>query len=370
MSLLSLNYCLVCDSCKSSFKPSVVLLKCPLCNGLLDISSSSDLSTSMGLPFSGVKEFITLGEGSTPLTEFLNIANSLGLMRLFAKLEFLQPTGSFKDRGSAVMISVAKEEGITSIVEDSSGNAGASIAAYAAAANIEAHIFVPSSASKGKIEQIKIFGANLHIIEGTRELTEKAADSFAENNPQVTRLSHSLSPFFIEGMKSAAHEIANTVDIKSPIHIVLPIGNGGLTLGLSRGFADIKYKYNLTHLPIIHCVQSSSVPPITSKLMHSIWECKTISKTVATGIAVAVPPRIDQVVNAVRSSGGSAVVVQDSEILYWQKRIAREQGIFCEPTSATAFAGLEKLLISRAVPRNSRVLIPVTGNGLKESINV
>src|SRR5690606_4078479 len=138
-----------------------------------------------------------------PVVSLERTADALGLGALLAKLEFMTPTGSFKDRGSAVLVSVAKLEGISEFVEDSSGNAGASLSAYAAAAGMKAHVFVPATAARGKLDQIRIFGAELHAVDGPRQAATDAAEAFVAQRG-LPYLSHNLSPFFSEGMKAVA----------------------------------------------------------------------------------------------------------------------------------------------------------------------
>ena len=363
------NFLLRCVSCKNTFEPSVRILRCTDCNDVLYIEHTASSSSHPALPLTDPGGLITLGEGETPVVELRTTAGVLGLRRLWAKLEFMQPTGSFKDRGSSVMISAAKEQGITGIVEDSSGNAGASIAAYAAVAGIEAHIFVPSSASLGKLEQIRIFGAKLHVVNGSRRDTEDAAVEFTNKNPDLIRLSHALSPFFIDGVKRAAYEVVKDPTLRDKLHIILPVGNGALALGLWRGFAEIGIGQD-GPFPSIYCIQSNVTPPIASKIRGVDLRFSPKSSTIATGIAVESPPRLTQVEEAVILSGGSADVVDDGSILRWQKRIAEEEGIFCEPTSAAAFAGLEALVNRGVVPENANVLVPVTGTGLKEPTRI
>ena len=309
---------------------------------------------------------MTLGEGDTPLISLARTANRLGLRQLSAKLEFVSPTGSFKDRGSAVLVSAALAEGVTEFVEDSSGNAGASLSAYAAAAGMKAHVFVPSNAATGKLDQIRIFGAELHAINGPRQAATDAAERFVSERG-LPYLSHNLSPYFSEGMKAFAYEVEGGA-AAGVRHIVLPVGNGSLLIGAKTGFDELVESKAIARAPRFHAIQVEAVQPLVAAVNGKGWGTADVKPTVASGIAVSVPPRIAQCVEAVRSSGGSALAVPDEAALEWQRRLARDEGIFCEVTSAVAFAGIERLISDGVVPADESVLIAITGSGLKEPV--
>jgi threonine synthase len=317
------------------------------------------------LPLASGLPRVTLGEGHTPLVGLNKTAQLLGLGRLWAKLELQSPTGSFKDRGSAVLASAAIEAGVTEFVEDSSGNAGASIAAYAAAAGLKAHVFVPASAARGKLDQISVFGAVLHPVEGPRQAATDAARKFAWDRA-LPYMSHNLSPYFSEGMKSFAYEIARSA-AAGVGHVIIPVGNGSLLVGAFRGFEELALASEPGSPPRLHAVQAMGVQPIALALAGA--PARDPAPTIATGIAVSRPPRLKQVVDAVRVTGGSGVAVGDGTILAWQRRLAATEGIFCEATSAAALAGLEALIDRGDIGRGAEVLVPMTGSGLKELLN-
>ena len=170
------------------------------------LPSEDSHAPAVPTPLHHPHDAITLGEGGTPSVALRSVSKHLGVDDIRAKLELMNPTGSFKDRGTAVMMSVAVELGVTEVVEDSSGNAGASVAAYAARADIRAHIFAPASAPAAKLDQIAVYGATLHRIEGDRQAVTDAAIDFAERKAMVYA-SHNLSPYFTEGTKSFAYEV-------------------------------------------------------------------------------------------------------------------------------------------------------------------
>ena len=327
-------------------------------DGIYDIRYFDAADAVRGLPLAASEIEIDLGQGNTPLVNLGRLAEELGIASLSAKLEFCSPTGSFKDRGSAVLVSAASEEGIEEFVEDSSGNAGASMSAYAARAGIRAHIFAPSSAAQGKLNQIRIFGAELHLIDGPRQAATDAAAEFSEREG-IPYLSHALSPWFAEGVKVMAWEIADSGF--EATDIVAPAGNGALLIGSYAGFEDGKR-------PRVHCVQSKAVQPLIRAIRGEEWDAGEAMPTVASGISVSVPPRASQAARAVVKSGGSAVAVSDDSMLTWRDRLASEVGIFCEVTSAAAFAGLEELVNQQLIGKDARVVVVVTGSGLKEPL--
>ncbi|RZP17012.1 MAG: pyridoxal-phosphate dependent enzyme [Chloroflexi bacterium] len=355
--------CSICDTKQSN--NSISNIFCDLnCKALL---YCDDVSKNKINPIESIKNSInsiSLGEGNTPLVKLEKIGEKLGLDKLFAKLEFMSPTGSFKDRGSALVMNVAKNEKVKEFVEDSSGNAGASLSAYAAAANIKAHIFVPDSAGKGKLDQISIFGAELHKISGPRENSTIEAKKFSKKN-DIPYISHNLSPYFSEGMKSFAYEIFN--ELKTIDHIIFPTGNGSLLLGTWRGYKDLS-EIHKNKFPKLHVAQSKNIEPIVSKLNNKKWHFDIDKKTLASGISVSNPPRIDEIIQAVRFTKGEGISSTDEEALIWHDILAKEEGIFSEITCAFVFPALEKLIKDKKIKKDETILLPITGSGLKEPI--
>ena len=318
------------------------------------------------LPLKEASSLLSLGEGHTPTIELQNLQDCTGVGSLYAKLEYLNPTGSFKDRGTAVMMSVAKEHDVKELVEDSSGNAGASVSAYSARAGVKAHVFVPSTAPVAKIQQIEIYGACVHKISGTREETTKEAIKFY-NEFSFVYASHSLSPYFIEGTKTFAYEVYTDFYPKLPDHIVIPVGNGGLLIGAWKGFQELQRAGLIETVPRLHCIQSTYVMPIANKYSGAHYSEESLDKvTVAGGISVTKPQRINDVLTALRQSQGTAIGVTDKEIADSQKLLANKEGLFAEPTSAAALAGVSHLQKIGIVSRDDTVLVPITGFGLKD----
>ena len=362
---------LVCVECGVSREADMIALSCDACGSPLDVAyRDADAHTmafdgiTMPVPFHSDSPTVTMGEGGTPLVELPSVGEAAGGIRVIAKLEFMNPTGSFKDRGASTMLSVAMEHGVRAVVEDSSGNAGASVAAYAARAGIAAHVFAPESAPEAKIGQIRVYDAETHPTPGPREASADAAVEFQRRNEMVYA-SHNLSPYFVEGTKTFAYEIATQMPT-GPDHIVIPVGNGSLLLGAWRAYHELMAQGVVTHMPKLHAIQSEAVMPIASAIMGTDW--KPGATTIAGGIAVGAPPRRRQALRAIRESGGTSIAVTDPSIVRWQKLLAAQEGIFAEPTSAAAFAGLQMLVEDGIVRRDEVVLVPVTGFGLKDAL--
>jgi threonine synthase len=353
-------------------------LRCRKCGSALDVHYLKSPAEATGaqppgwvgppvpLPLHDQGAWVSLGEGNTPTVALPAIGELLGLNRLFAKLEFLNPTGSFKDRGTAVMMSVAREHGVTEVVEDSSGNAGASVSAYAARAGVKAHVFAPASAPQAKIQQIKVYGAEAHPIEGSREAVTQAAIAYYTER-RLVYASHNLSPYFIEGTKTFAYEAAQQLGGHMPDHIVVPVGNGSLFIGAWKGFRELQDAGRLSRMPRLHCIQARAVMPIVAAYTGEEWSAKVGARTIAGGISVGAPPRKQQVLDVLRASGGVALAVEDQRIVHWQRLLAEKEGIYAEPTSAAALAGLEELTRLGEVKSDDLVLVPITGFGLKDA---
>ena len=360
------HFSLQCGECGARFAPDMTRLGCGECGAPVDVAYASadaaldDVPTPLHHPESAV----SLGEGDTPSVRLDAIGKRLGVGALYAKLEFMNPTGSFKDRGTAVMMSMAVEAGAREVVEDSSGNAGASVAAYAARAGVAARIFAPASAPAAKLGQIAVYGARAHLVEGNREDVTDAALDFARRGGLVYA-SHNLSPYFLEGTKTFAYEIAREFGGDLPKHIVMPVGNGSLLIGAHRGFGELQSARVIGAMPRLHAVQARAVMPLAAAYIGAVL-APAIKPTIAGGIAVANPPRLGQSLRALRDTGGSAVAVGEEQIRRWHALLAREEGVFGEPTSAAAFAGLEALVARGGIGQSDSVLLPVTGFGLKD----
>jgi threonine synthase len=301
---------------------------------------------------------VTFQEGFTPLLEL-----DLDGHPVWIKQDHLFPSGSYKDRGAAVMVSMIAHLGIRRVVEDSSGNAGCAVAAYCARAGIQCDIYVPASTSSQKLLQMDTYGAVVHRIQGNREETAAAALAAAENTYYA---SHSWNPFFFQGTKTFAYEVVEQLGWRAPDIVVLPAGNGTLVLGSYIGFRELRACGLIDRLPRLIAVQASACAPLFQAFLAGDSHVSPIHPvaTIAEGIAIAAPVRGAQILECVRETGGSIVAVTDDEVSA-AARIMGSRGFFLEPTAAATIAGLRKWL-TRASPRETVVSV-FTGHGLKGS---
>lgn len=296
---------------------------------------------------------ITFQEGFTPL---VNIKSEDCHVRV--KMDQLLPTGSFKDRGTVMVINYLKMHGAKMVTEDSSGNAGASVAGYCALGGLPCEIYVPKGNSAGKLTQIRAYGADIHEIEGSRDDVALAAQKKSESYA-----GHNWHPMFVQGTKSLAYELWEQNGFKAPDHIVAAAGNGSTVLGIYYGFRELQSNHLVDCLPRIFAVQAKQCNPMYRKYMGMELK-KRYDKTVAEGIALACPNKIEQVITAVRETGGRILCVSEEEIKE-ALRVLALKGIYAEPTSSAAYAGIHKLCREQILNREDDVIMIVSGNGLK-----
>jgi threonine synthase len=306
---------------------------------------------------------VTLGEGWTPL-----VPGEWEGAPVLYKLELAMPTGSFKDRGMTVMVSYLRSRGITRVLEDSSGNAGASLSAYAAAAGLACRILVPETVSYPKVAQIAACGAEVVTIAGSRQDVAEAA---LRQSADIFYASHNWQPFFVEGTKTLAYELWEQLGFRAPDNVVVPLGYGSNVLGCDRGFDELARNGEIAKAPRLFGVQAANCAPYHAAFEAGVEHLvpTAIAPTVAEGIASAKPTRVAEVLRAVRGSGGAVVAVEEEEIVAALRALAR-RGLYVEPTAAAAAAGLTRLLSSGAIrPEDSTILV-LTGSGLKASEHI
>ncbi len=313
------------------------------------------------LPLDNPAGVISFNEGLTPLVP----ADYKGV-NFLAKMEFLLPSGSFKDRGSAVMISRCRELGVKEIAEDSSGNAACSIAAYCSKAAISSNIFMPAGNSSGKSIQARALGAKLHLVEGSREDCTEAAIKKAQESYYA---SHAWNPLFLHGTKTIIYEIVEQLGWRVPDYIFIPVGNGTLLIGISIGLREIMSAGIIDRMPKLIAVQSDRCAPLKDYFPddYNIFMGNNSGKEVsplAEGILVRKPIRIKQIIQAIRESGGGVVTVSDAEIKEALKAVF-SRGLYIEPTSAAPVAALSKY--KARLHGNETIVIPLTGSGMKTS---
>lgn len=310
---------------------------------------------------------LSLGEGRTPVVELATWGGGHGLSQCRAKLEFMAPTGSFKDRGAAPVIASLTAQGVAKIVEDSSGNAGAAMAAYAARAGLAADIYVPAAAPSAKLAQIAQYGAAVIPVAGTREDVADAA-ALAAQAPGAAYASHSRHPAFVEGTKTFVLELLEDGVDALPQHLVFPVGNGGLILGAHKALTELRQAGLQFRMPRLHIAQAAACQPLAQAFNTGAAAPVAVERrpTIAGGIDVAVPARGAAVLQAARDTGGTAVAVSEEEIGAARTALARDEGLFVEATSAAAFAAAAKLRAQGAIAAEDSVLVAATGSGLKD----
>ncbi len=297
---------------------------------------------------------VSLNEGFTPIEKI-----KLNKKEVFIKHEQLFSTGSYKDRGATTLISKAKQLGINKIVQDSSGNAGCAIAAYAAKAQISCDIYLPENTSNSKISQMLAYGATINKIKGDRNDTSIAAWEAAKN---IYYASHCYNPWFFEGTKTFAFEVCEQLGWKCPDSLVLPAGNGTLIIGSFIGFNQLLKAGIINKMPKIIAVQSDACCP----LFDAFFDIKTSnnkysSNTIAEGIAIINAPRANQILNAIKVTNGTFIKVSEEEIKNAWIKIA-SMGNYIEPTSAATIAGLEKYILGSF---DEIIVSLFSGHGLK-----
>jgi threonine synthase len=305
------------------------------------------------LDLRGVDDIITLHEGNTPLVHADRLSERLHA-DVWLKLEGLNPTGSFKDRGMTMAITKAKAAGATKVICGSTGNTSAAAAAYAAKAGLGCVVLVPEcKVALGKLAQAVIYGADVVQIAGNFDRALTLARELTQHLP-IT-IVNSINPDRIEGQKTGAFEVVDVLG-DAPDVLAIPVGNAGNITAYWRGFTQYHFAKKSTHLPKMWGFQAAGAAPIV--LGHRVDEPETI----ATAIRIGNPASWVPALEAVDESHGAIRAVSDDEILDAWSYLARHESVFCEPASAASVAGLLKY----GVASGSRVVCVLTGNGLKD----
>lgn len=325
----------------------------------IDTSKRSLWRYSAALP-RDIARPVSMGEGGTPMVE-----RAWGTLRPHFKLEWFNPTCSFKDRGAAVMLSWLRQIGIKAVAEDSSGNGGAAVAAFGAAAGMEVAIFAPAHASAAKVAQMRAFGADVRLVEGPRENAETEA---MRASGDIFYASHNWQPFFLQGTKSIAYELWEDFGFQAPDNIIIPAGAGSNVLGCAIGFAELLASRQISRLPRLFVAQPLNCSPVDASFQagEDGPVPRDVLPTIAEGTAIRHPVRLREVLRAVRVSGGQTVAVPEADIVGAVKRLAA-CGLYAEPTSATAAAALDTLLARGAIRSGERTVVLLTGTGIKST---
>jgi threonine synthase len=285
----------------------------------------------------------------------------------FLKLDYLHPSGSFKDRGAAILVSRIRQSGYRSIVLDSSGNAGAAMALYASAAGIDCRVFVPRENSPAKLRQIRASGAELVEVDGGRFAA--GVEAARHESGDVFYANHNWSPDFGAGIATLAFELWEQRRGDLPSSVIVPCGNGSLVIGLWQGFTALQEAGLIDSPPALIAVQSTEVNPIATAWASgstSPHRQENPGRTIAEGIACELPLRGIEVLRALHETGGIVISVNDGEIRDAVGALTRI-GFLVEPTAAAAFAGLHSLRLSGRYDRllGDRTAVVLTGHGLK-----
>jgi threonine synthase len=389
-----------CSLCQAEYMPGQVTYTCPKDGGNLDVildyeairrkyqpedlTNRADNSLWRYLPLLPVQD--PDGEGTpirwagwTPVYRLERLAKSLGLEHLWLKDESRNPTGSFKDRASAVVVSRAREIGAEIIVTASTGNAGAALAGMSAAVGQKAVIFAPRSAPPAKVAQLLVYGARVILVDGSYDqafdLTIQAAEEFGWYCRNT-----GYNPFTAEGKKTAALEVwewwgeehrtwhtpGNPLDHHRPLSVFVPVGDGNILSGIHKGFKDLQALGWMERLPRLIGVQAEGSAAIANAFKAGTEQINPISaKTIADSISVDLPRDGVRAVRAARDTDGTYILVGDDEILQAIASLG-PLGIFAEPAGAAAYAGLVKAVVQEIIQPGDPVLVLNTGSGLKD----
>lgn len=296
---------------------------------------------------------ITRGEGMTPVIRFDD---------LMLKMDYMMPTLSFKDRGAAVLVSHCKAIGVDAVVQDSSGNAGNSVAAYCAAAGIECDIYVPEGTSPNKIDMIRAHGAAAHVVPGSRDHCAEVCRAEVDRGGRYYA-NHVYDPFFYEGTKTYIYELYEQLG-RIPKNLFIPLGNGTLFIGAMLGLEHLIASGVIDTMPNVVAVQSEMCDPFAKAVLAGLDEPAAVTPrpTLAEGIAIGVPMRGAQILGYIKKYGLKVVTAPEGDILDARAELAR-RGIYCEHTTAANLAAYRKYVRDHG-PTPDCVL-PMTGAGLK-----
>jgi threonine synthase len=359
-----------CERCRHQFDPVATVWQCPLCGSALAIKGLDQIADheidrersdlwryAAVLPSTGRRPGL-LGEGMTPL-----VLVELDAREVYLKLDSLLPTGSFKDRGASVLARYLRDRDVRRVILDSSGNAAAAMSAFATAEGLGCTVYVPASASPGKLVQARAYGAEVIPIAGSRDDVAQAAQDAARQQPDAMYASHNWHPVFVEGVKTWALEVWEQLGQQNPDRVFVPTGGGSALVGAWRGFSAVTSADRW--LPrLIACQPAACSPIVQAWLEDQPIRAVEPKDTIAEGTRIALPSRPGQIVEALRDSSGSAEAVSEEEIVSAMLTIAR-RGIYIEPTAAVGVAACRRAIHRGDLRNDEVVVVHVTGHGLK-----
>ncbi|MBS1194448.1 MAG: threonine synthase [Methanomicrobia archaeon] len=373
-------YHLACIHCGARYPPDAVIYTCKRCGHLLEVRyplgeiridrkewQRRPLSVWRYrelLPVAGSP--VTLREGGTPLYPLEQLGKEMGLRSLHAKHEGMNPSGSFKDRGMTVGVSMALQLGKQTVACASTGNTSASLAMYAAKAGIPSVVLLPAGkVALGKVAQALIHGARVIAIRGNFDRALEMIHELCLSHGLY--LLNSVNPYRLEGQKTIGFEVLDQLG-GVPDRIVLPVGNAGNISAVHKGLTELKDLGFIDSLPRMTGVQAEGSAPVVRAIREDLPEVipEPAPETVATAIRIGAPVNGEKALAAIRKTGGTAVSVSDAEILAMQKALASREGIGIEPASAASVAGVRRMVEEGIIDRDERVVCVVTGHLLKD----
>lgn len=324
------------------------------------------------LPRVSAPNRVTLGEGRVPLVRSERIGAKLGLPELYFKLESLNPTGSYKDRISAMALALAKEQGKTACIGTTSGNAGASVAAYAARAGLPYHVYVQENIVQSKLEQILVHRAHVYKVRGMgfnpavgSKVFETVRAKAEAKGWEAVITAFAYAPLAMEAVKTIAFEIHE--EIGTPDAVFVPVGGGGLYAGIHRGFRELRDDGQASRLPAVAACQSVGCANLVRAWEQGLERpLAGDSTSLISGIQVPNPPDADLVFAALRENGGFGTALEDADTWRWQEELAVQEGIFCEPAGAIGMAGVARALAEGRIGRDDNVVVIISGAGYKD----
>jgi threonine synthase len=374
-----------CIGCGAEYPVEDRTYTCPKCGGLLEIvydypSIRAALTREKlaarrdpslwryreFLPVSEDSELPPLRVGGSPLYKAERLGKILGLRNLYLKDDGLNPTGSLKDRASAIAVVRARKAGIAAAACSSTGNAASSLAGNAAALGLRSFIFVPERAPLGKLTQLLIFGAVVISVKGNYEEAFKLSAAAIEKYGWYNR-NAAVNPCLSEGKKTVAFEIAEQLGFRVPDYVAVSVGDGCTIAGVWKGFKDLYACGFIDRLPRLVSVQAAGCCPVNRAFESGAPPAPMEENTIADSIAVGVPRNGEKALRAIRESAGMAVNVEDGEILEALGLLGAAAGVFGEPAGAAAVAGLKKAAGQGLIPEEALTVSVVTGNGLKDA---
>ncbi len=365
-----------CPTCGGRFPADVFAAFCPDCRDPMFVAPDGrprrvreDEAEPLRafrdfLPLDDIRPALSLGEGRTPLLRLDRLAGGLGLPRLFAKNEAQNPTGSFKDRGTAVAVQKAVELGFRRIGTVSTGNMAASTAAYGARAGLETIVLLKEGTSGASLRAAAVFGPRLFAVRG--DYPRLFFESLRIGRAANAWFMNSIDPYRVEGYKLTAYEIARALRATPPTHVVVPVSAGGHVIGLMRGFDDFVRAGLLERYPTIVGVQAEGCGPVARAFAMGRDRIERFEhpETIAHAISNPAPAAGNVVLAMIRKRNGLVVAVSDEAMLSAQRRLAAE-GLFVQPESAATLAGLEAAKARLDLGPGAVPVLVLTGSGLK-----